>query len=90
MEDREFEQLLESTFSVDRSAGTEEFRDGLLKRCLSLLGSGDENSEQSAHIIEGDFCRELSDDELDMLAAAGDWQDALMRNKLGKDGPSIF
>ena len=43
----------------DLSKGTEEFRDTLLKRCLAVLDS--ENTGLS-----------LEDDELEMLAAAGD------------------
>ena len=59
MDDREFDQKLGRLMKQDFSAGTEAFRDGLLERCLAELDSEDEG-------------RVLDDDELDMLAAAGD------------------
>ena len=45
--------------TTDFSKGTEAFAEDLLGRCLSVLGQE-----------ENDFA-EISDDELDMLAAAG-------------------
>lgn len=59
MTDREFEQMLEQSLQHDYSVGTEAFRDELLERCLTVLGAGDEG-------------RVIADDDLEMLAAAGD------------------
>lgn len=59
MEEREFERMLEGLMSSDCSKGTEAFRDALLERCLTVLGEDTE-------------CVELDDEDLDMLAAAGD------------------
>ena len=53
MNEKELERLLKQNYSE----GTEAFRDDLLKRCLSLLGSNN---------------GEIDDDALDSLAAAGD------------------
>lgn len=53
------EQGIQRLFQHDFSAGTEAFRDELLDRCLSELGSDSDGVE-------------LSDSALDMLAAAGD------------------
>ena len=58
---RRFEQMLERVLQVDYSAGTGAFRDGLLARCLAELDAG------SAY--DG---AELDDDDLGLLAAAGD------------------
>ena len=52
------EKKLSRIMKTDLSKGTEEFRDNLLGRCLFVLGADDSV--------------ELADDELDMLAAAGD------------------
>ena len=52
------EKKLSRIMKTDLSKGTEEFRDALLRRCLFVLGADD--------VVE------LADDELDMLAAAGD------------------
>ncbi len=57
MDDGGFEQRLGELLSQDLSAGTEAFRESLLGRCLGALGGG---------------ARGLSDDELEMLSAAGD------------------
>ena len=51
------EKKLSRIMKTDLSKGTEEFRDALLGRCLFVLGADD--------VVE-------LDDELDMLAAAGD------------------
>ena len=58
MSDQEFEQTLERLMKQDFSAGTDEFREALLERCLAELDDG-----------EG---KELDDSVLDMLAAAGE------------------
>lgn len=55
----------------DSSAGTEEFREDLLRRCLAVLASGGDR-EGGADLPEPADCRLLEDSELDMLAAAGD------------------
>ena len=58
MDDKDFELTLKRAFSYDYSIGTENFRDALLARCLAAL------------VL--DFrSRPLADDELDLLAAAG-------------------
>lgn len=59
MNDQEFELVLERLMGQDLSAGTEDFRDALLARCLSVLCADDEGA-----IVD--------DDVLDLLAAAGD------------------
>ena len=57
MDGRDFEQMLERIMKVDFSAGTEAFRDALLARCLEVLCE------------DGIAC--ISDDDLEMVAAAG-------------------
>lgn len=59
MNEREFDQRLEQLMKQDLSAGTEAFRDDLLARCLDVLGADEDEGV------------ELSDSDLDMLAAAG-------------------
>ena len=59
MTDREIEQMLGETLKQDCSIGTEAFRDELLTRCLEVFAEKEESVE-------------LGDDELEMLAAAGD------------------
>lgn len=66
MEEREFESLLRRLFKTDFSAGTEAFRDELLARCLEVLGA---DGPKAGNVIEFE---ELTDAELDLLAAAGD------------------
>lgn len=58
MNDRDFEILLKKLLAQDLSAGTEAFRDALLDRCLDVLCEDDG--------------LEVSDDDLELLAAAGD------------------
>ena len=58
MDEREFESRVERLMQLDLSAGTEAFRDALLKRCLAVLCLDD-----SVAVID--------DAELDKLAAAG-------------------
>ena len=59
MNDKMLDQMIERLMKQDFSAGTEEFRDGLLERCLAVLDAGNEGAP-------------LDDEALDMLAAAGD------------------
>ena len=69
MEDREFEGMLEQLMKQDLAAGTEAFRDDLLARCLATLGSdsaGERDAEPEFHAFE------VSDADLDLLAAAGE------------------
>ena len=53
------ENELRRILSQDLSVGTEAFRDALLARCLQVLG-------------EDGAATELCDEELELLAAAGD------------------
>lgn len=53
------EDELRRILSQDLSAGTEAFRDALLARCLQVLG-------------KNGAAAELADEELELLAAAGD------------------
>ena len=85
MDDRKFEQTVKRVFSNDCSTGTDGFRDALLKRCLSVLDLEDKGREPAPHIIEEDFGTPMDDEELDMLAAAGNWQDALLNGKISID-----
>ena len=57
MDDKELEQMLTKVLRHDYSAGTEEFRDSLLQRCLDELRT------------DGDS--EIPDVDLEYLAAAG-------------------
>lgn len=52
------EKQLEKVLARDYSVGTEAFRESLLARCLDVLGKGAEPQV-------------VSDDDLEMLAAAG-------------------
>ena len=54
-----FERMLAQTLKQDASLGTEAFRDALLTRCLAVLNADEEGTE-------------LTDEQLDMLSAAGD------------------
>ena len=53
------EREIAKVLQQDLSKGTEAFRDALLRRCLDVLDSDNDG-------------RSLDDDELEMLAAAGD------------------
>ncbi len=64
------EKQIERLFRIDLSLGTEAFRDALLARCLAALGSDE-------------YAFELDDDDLDLLAAAGNPQIALKPTNLG-------
>ena len=57
MSAQELDRLDLSIFTQDFSVGTEKFRDELLARCLEIINENE--------------CRELEDEELEMLAAAG-------------------
>ena len=59
MEEQEFEQMVKQLLGKDCSEGTEAFRDDLLKRCLAVLDADSEGVP-------------IADEDLDMLAAAGD------------------
>ena len=59
MDDREFELMLGRLLRRCISVGTEAFRDTLLVRCLAVLNAGDEPSL-------------VDDEDLELLAAAGD------------------
>ena len=59
MEERDFEKRLEELMTQDLSVGSETFRENLLSRCLAVLNEAEDEGI------------ELSDDDLDMLAAAG-------------------
>ena len=49
-----------------------EYREDLLRRCLAVLGQGD--SEEFSGADSGEFgYKVLSDDDLELLAAAGDF-----------------
>ena len=62
MTDKEFEEYFADLIKrVDFSAGTEDFREDLLVRCLAVLGEDDE--EEGVEL-------ELS--QLELLSAAGD------------------
>lgn len=63
--DREFEELVKELMKQDFAAGTEEFRDALLARCLDVLGTDGDSAEAADGVA-------LSDSEIDLLAAAGD------------------
>ena len=66
MDEREFDEMFGQLLKQDFSAGTEEFRSNLLKRCLSMLDSGGVSANG-----ENDFS-ELTDSDLELLAAAGE------------------
>lgn len=66
MAGQESEDKLRQLLKQDFSIGTEEFRDKLLARCLEMLDSDGSAADDALD------CRDLSDDDLDLLAAAGD------------------
>lgn len=70
------EQDIIRMLSEDYSAGTDAFREELLERCLEVLGDED-------HAVE------LDDQELEMLAAAGD-PPAYQRRHEDKLEPDLF
>ncbi|MBQ9043363.1 MAG: hypothetical protein IJ111_11200 [Eggerthellaceae bacterium] len=81
MDDGRFEQMLAKLLRTNFSAGTEEFRDELLARCLAVLNADARNaaaeSDADGRIIE------LDDAALELLAAAGDVMSA---EKLSQPG----
>ena len=77
MNERDIEKLL----AQDPSAGTEAFREELLSRCLAVL-----DTDESALVATWGDASVLSDEVLDMLAAAGDpalWNQPPGFNNLG-------
>lgn len=66
MDERNFEQKLERLLKQDFSAGTEEFRDSLLLRCVEELDSSEHDHDERFHAFE------IPDDDLELLSAAGD------------------
>ena len=66
MNGQEFENKLQQLFAEDLAAGTDAFRDNLLTRCLSVLGTDNAAAGDIGSI------HELSDADLELLAAAGD------------------
>ena len=58
------DERLEKLLAYDFSSGTEPFREALLGRCLEILQAMDDADE-------------LDEDELELLAAAGDAQSML-------------
>lgn len=68
MNDRDIDELLTELLAQDLSAGTEEFREALLARCLAIVNAG--GSAQ------------LDDANLELIAAAGNMvapEDAMPR-----------
>ena len=64
MSDAELDAWARELFKCDFSTGTEKFREELLEKCLALLEEADE--------VEPEEGRELADEEIELLAAAGD------------------
>ncbi len=75
MDERKFESVVKQLLKQDFSKGTETFREALLARCLELLGSDDISDDDG---VTGVI---LSEDQLDMLAAAGDIEARLMNGE---------
>ena len=74
MTDAEFEEMLYDLFKHAVPPCREEFKEELLRRCLAVL---DEQQNQEAREHEetlngSEAYRELDDDEMDFLAAAGE------------------
>lgn len=66
MGEREFEDMLRRVMKADFATGTEAFRDALLARCLAELGIDPHAADEPLAEYE------LSEAELELLAAAGD------------------
>ena len=62
---------IERALTYDFSAGSEEFQEDLLERCLSVLAAGGDDAAGNALPQPLDY-RAIDDADLDMLAAAGD------------------
>ena len=75
MDERKFESVVKQLLKQDFSKGTETFREALLARCLELLGSDDISDDDG---VTGVI---LSEDQLDMLAAARDIEARLMNGE---------
>lgn len=69
VEEREFERMFRRLMQQDLSAGTQGFRDALLERCIVALSAGTEGLP-------------LTDEELGMLAAAGEPELATPEDRL--------
>ena len=72
MNDQGFEKWLERLLSHSFSEGTDEFCEALLERCIESLGTDEE-------------VEKLSDETLELLAAAGDVTAAFGRGSFGAD-----
>ena len=66
MSDDKLEKMLERLLKQDYSVGTEAFRDALLSRCLEELNEAESDNGEEHDVVV------LSDDELELLSAAGD------------------
>lgn len=77
------EKSLKRHLQSSSSEGSEAFRDELLARCLSLLDSGVSEG------CETPECAPLEDDDLEMLAAAGDLSSLAARAPLRESLRSI-
>ena len=77
MDEKDIERLLRQNLSI----GSEGFRDALLRRCLDLLGSSEPNSSNR-------IC-EVLDEDLELLAAAGDAMFLESRQPLGDTSRSV-
>lgn len=62
MNEQAFEEYLRELFKCDFSAGTEEFREALLRRCLEVLDRDGANWSDE---------EDLDDAQLDLISAAG-------------------
>lgn len=69
MDGRQFESMLKRVMKADFAAGAEAFHDALLERCLAELGADPHAADDA---VAGMLEAELSDADLDLLAAAGD------------------
>ena len=69
------DQEIRDALARDYSAGTEAFRDALLARCLAVLGSDDEATDLRV--------RDLCDEDLELLAAAGPGRDLTGAHRVG-------
>ena len=77
--EREFEQTVERLMKQDLAVGTEAFRDNLLARCLSVLGSeaparntaGNATRRTVGYADEDPEARVPPDSTLELLSAAG-------------------
>lgn len=59
MDERQFEEMLSRVLQHDLSSNSETFRDELLARCLEIIEAEDSGCD-------------LNDEQMDLLAAAGE------------------